>query len=70
MRIPSGIGLEVRHADDERDPGRLFEATLLEPQAVLAQVIAVVAPEHDDRVVAQPQPVHGVEDAPNLRIHK
>jgi hypothetical protein len=30
----------------------------------------VVAPEHHDRVVRQPQPVEGVEDAAELRVHE
>ena len=57
--------------DDQRHAGRFLEQALLLPQAVvLAQVVAVVAVEDDDRLVRQLQPVEGVEQLADLRVHE
>ena len=56
------------HGDHQRHPGALLEQALLLPEVVLAEVIAVVAGEDDDRVVGEPKAVEGPDDLPNLRI--
>jgi hypothetical protein len=56
--------------EHERHAGAAFVEVLLEPESVLAGEVAVVAPEHHDRVVAQAQPVERVEDAAELRVHE
>ncbi len=38
--------------------------------AVLAVVIAVVALEDDDRRVPELEPVEGIEQQPDLRVHE
>ena len=47
---------------NERHAGSFLRTNHLLPQAVFAQVVAVVAGEDDDRVVGQAQPVKGVQD--------
>ena len=40
------------------------------PEIVFAEVVAVVAGEHDDGVLAQAEVIQCVEQASDLRIHE
>ena len=56
--------LLARDADDERHSGRNLPIGALVPRAVLAQLIAVVAPKDDDGVLAEAEAIELGEDAP------
>lgn len=57
-----------RRADDQRRVQRGVEGAVFAPQAVLAELPAVIAPEDHDRAVAQLPFVEGGEDASDLRV--
>ncbi len=40
------------------------------PEVMVAQMIAMITEEDDDRVVAQARLIEGVDDPPHLRIHE
>ena len=61
--------LFARHADDQRHHRRFVVQADLGPEIVLAQVVAVIAGEDDDRVVGLPGFLQGVEHFADLRIH-
>ena len=46
---------DARSRDHQRHAGRAFEEAHLEPQAALAQHVAMVGGEQDDRVVQHPR---------------
>src|SRR5258706_1910437 len=56
--------------DDQRDAGGVLKEALLHPKAMFTEMVAVVAPEHDDRIVPKFEPAHGVNEAPDLRVHE
>ena len=59
-----------RVANDQRYPGRLLEQASLLPQAVLAEVIAVIAGKDDDCAVGQAQTFQRSENAAELGVHE
>jgi hypothetical protein len=60
----------ARHGDDQRHTGTLFKQAHLLPEAVLSQVVTVIAREDDDRVVGQVESLECIEDASDLRVHE
>ena len=56
------------YADDQRRPQGFLEQRVLAPDAVLAQVPAVVTPQGDDRVFAQAQLVEPCEHPADQRV--
>ena len=60
----------ARPGKDERHARRAFPQRVLARDAFLAEVPAVVAPEHDDRVPAAARGIERVEHAADLRVHK
>jgi len=72
--LREGIGalagcLEAGDRDQQRRVGVVFHVAVLAPPGVLAELPAVVAPQDNDRLVRQAQPVEFVEDATQLRVH-
>src|SRR5437763_1761736 len=64
-----------RHAagrrDEQRDAGGFLEETHLVPEAaVLAEMVAVIAVEDDDRAVPEFQAIQRVEEDADLRVHE
>ena len=55
--------------DDEGDAGGLLVVGVFAPEAVVAEVPAVVAPEDDDGVGGEGGGVQGVEDEAELGVH-
>lgn len=64
------VPLRSRVVNDERHPARVLEQAHLLPQPMFAEVVAVVADEHHDRLVRELQPFEGVEDAADLCVHE
>ena len=63
-------GFHAGRGDDQRRVRRaLVVVVLAAPPTVLAHVVAMIAPEHDDRVLAQPELVEFREHAADARIH-
>ena len=60
---------QARRDDDDRDAIGLLEVGVLGPDAQVAQVPAVVAPQNDDRVVGQAEFAKRLGHFANLRIH-
>ena len=60
---------DTRCDDDQRDARRLFVVGVLAPHAVIAEMPAVVAPQHDDRVLRQTGLVESRDHSPQLGIH-
>ncbi len=72
--VSASAGLDAgpgcaRGGDDQRDARGLLVIGVLAPHAVVAQVPAVVAPEHDDRVPGETSLVERVEHAAQLGVH-
>ena len=61
--------LHAGRNDDERHARAFLEKRLLRPQAVLAELVAVVAGEQNDRVFIEVQFLESREHAADLRIH-
>ena len=59
-----------RRHDHQRHPRALLKERSLLPQAMLAEVVAMVAGEDDDRVVFELESPEGVEHGADLRIDK
>ena len=57
-------------ADDEGHAGAAFPDALFLPQAVLAEVVAVIAMEDDDGLVSQAEAVQGIDHLADLGIHE
>ncbi|MNH39022.1 hypothetical protein D3C79_1001370 [compost metagenome] len=53
-RAPADIGRRARITHDQRHTHRRLEEKLLFAQAVVAEEIAVIAGEHDQRVIPAP----------------
>ena len=51
-----------RRADEQRHTRALFEQAHLLPQAVFAEVIAMVARKHNDRVVSKSEAVECIDN--------
>ena len=68
LRMTSG-GLLAGGTADQRRVRVVLEVGVLAPRPVLAQLPAVVAPQHNHRLLAQAQPVELLQDAPELGIH-
>ena len=62
------MALGAGRDDHERHAGAFLEQAALVPEAVFAEMPAVVAGEDDDGVVRQPEPLQRVEHAAGLRI--
>src|SRR5919109_72381 len=60
----------LRRGDNERHASGFLEQTQLLPQAMLAQVPAVIAPQDDNGVFRQAEPLKGIEQQTHLSIHK
>lgn len=60
----------VRGGDDQGNARDLFVYVALQPERMIAQVVAVIAGEDDSRVVAQPESVESAEHAADLLIHE
>ena len=60
--------VDPRGLDDQRGVHRRLETAVLAPEGMLAQVPAVVAPQDDNRVVAQIQPIKFVQQLANLGV--
>ena len=54
--------------DDQGDPRAVFEEALFHQQAVLAEVVSVIAPENDDGAIGQAEAFDGIEQAADLRV--
>src|SRR5215510_10576942 len=67
-RAALASGFRTRCSDDQRRAGRQFKQGVLVPPAALAQVIAVIAEEDDDRRVGQLKAVERVEHFAHLRV--
>ena len=65
--IPPGS----RSSDDQRRPGRLLkQGSLLPDTLVLTQWIAMVAPDNDNRIFSQLEPIKRGQQTSDLRIDK
>ena len=65
---PHGSG-DAGSGDDQRNPVGLLEgAEVVGVEPVGADVAAVVAHEHHDRVIQHPQPLELVQERPHLRV--
>ena len=67
-RLP--VGLAVRIADDEGHAGRIFVEGAFLPEAVLTEVVAVVADEDDDGVLIEALLLQFREHEAELRVHE
>ena len=63
-------GLHTGRGDDERHMICAFKERLFGPQAVFAELIAVIAGEHDDGVFIEMQLAEFVEHTGDLRVHE
>ena len=63
-------GFHAGHGDDERHAGAAFKEVTLLPQAVVAEVIAVVAEEHDDGVIVELEFFQAIEHAAEAGVHQ
>ena len=60
---------QPRRADDHRRPRTLFEQCAFLPNSIVfAQVVSMVTPEDDDRVVVQLKPLERVQHASHLCV--
>ena len=67
--IHVGVGHDPGSGDDQRNPVRLFEgAEVVGIEPVGADVAAVVAHEHHDRVVQHAKPLELIQERPHLRV--
>ena len=62
-------GGDAGGGDEEGDAVGLFVVGVLGPDAVVAEVVAVVAPEDDDGVLGEAGAVEFVEDPADLGVH-
>ena len=67
-RVRAGLG-HAGCGDDKRQARGLFVVVVLAPPAVVAEVPAVIAPEHDDGVRREAEPVEFVEHLAKLCVH-
>jgi hypothetical protein len=61
----------TRRRNEQRDARGLFKGSQLRPQSfMVAEVVAVIAEEHDDRVVPELQAIERFEQHTDLRVHE
>ena len=66
--VSAGLG-GAGGGDHEGNPGGLFVVGVFAPHRVVAEVPAVVAPKHDDRLLGQGEPVQFIQHFSQLGIH-
>src|SRR3546814_7912652 len=59
---------DARSRKDQRDMRRLFHIGVLGPDAMIAEVIAMIAPQDDDGVVGKPFAFERLENLADLDI--
>ena len=62
-------GLLSGHADQERCAGGQFEVGVLVPEAVFAELPAMVAPQDDDGVIGEAFLLERIENESDLGVH-
>ena len=64
------VARRARRGNHERHARALLEQAGLLPQAVIAQVVAMVAGEDDDRAIREPQSIERLQDHADLCVHQ
>ena len=67
-RSPGGFGGRIGVEDDERHPLHRVVEQLLLAEPVVAEVVAMIGGEHDQRVLEQVARFHRVEQAPQFVV--